>query len=503
MKNTKILLISLVSFFAASSCNMDKFPYNAIDTRHAMQSVEDCENFRSGLYAGMKYCFTGSFVYAPELQTDLYHAVLGFGSFNSSFYTYSVLANESICNTVWFGLYNYISNANFLIEGTLNLLAKGTLNAADTRTIRQFYGEACYVRAHMHLLLAQYFCEDYEPATAGEVYGIPVITKYAPTPEASKYPSRGTLAATFGQICDDLVEAENNISEEGVQNSGYITKDVVAALQARVALAMHDYDGAFKKAKELIDSGRYPLMSNATAYANGWINDNLTETIWQPIMTDQTDVGNSFMYFINNSTGVPGDDNPQYVPEDWVLDLYDKVVDIRYAAYFSERDIHMPTTGRITLLKKYPGNPKLYSQRTNYANQPKVFRISEMYLIAAEAASNRTGQDAVASYYLNQLRVKRIAGWIERDYSSQSLTKEIREERVRELFGEGNRLNDLKRWHIGFSRSAGKDPTMLMPGAKYVSLSRPADDPFFLWPIPTNEMQANPQMKQNPAYTNN
>ena len=78
----------------------------------------------------------------------------------------------------------------------------------------------------------------------------------------------------------------------------------------------------------------------------------------------------------------------------------------------------------------------------------------------------------------------------------------IREERVRELFCEGHRLNDLKRWHLGFTRSSGQDPSLMMPGENYVNASRPADDPFFLWPIPTAEMEANPQMKQNPAYTN-
>ena len=76
-------------------------------------------------------------------------------------------------------------------------------------------------------------------------------------------------------------------------------------------------------------------------------------------------------------------------------------------------------------------------------------------------------------------------------------------ERVRELFCEGHRMNDLKRWHIGFSRSAGQNPSLLMPGDNYVGCSRPADDPYFLWPIPTAEMEANPQMSQNPAYTNN
>ena len=288
----------------------------------------------------------------------------------------------------------------------------------------------------------------------------------------------------------------------GAVNSAYVTKDVVTALQARVALTMHDYETALLKAKTLIDSGTYTLMSDAAAYAKGWKDDNLTETIWRIAMTGPDDYGNTYGYFIYNTTGEDGNDDPQYIPEDWVLDLYDQENDIRYGAYFDEREVSVRITGTITLFVKYPGNPLLYSKVSNYAHMPKVFRISEMYLIAAEAAYNIGGQDAVACKYLNDLRAKRIKGYEAQNYNGAALRNEIRDERTRELYGEGFRLNDLKRWHIGFTRSAGQDPSLLQQGENYAVCTREADDPYFLWPIPEDEIQANPQMKneQNEAY---
>ena len=124
-----------------------------------------------------------------------------------------------------------------------------------------------------------------------------------------------------------------------------------------------------------------------------------------------------------------------------------------------------------------------------------------MYLIAAEAAMGRE-EEVVASKYINDLKTARIPSWKNVDYTGDDLVLELRQERVRELFGEGHRLNDIKRWHIGFSRSAGQDPALMQPGENYVSLKREADDPMFVWPIPTSELQANPQMKgqQNPGY---
>ncbi len=499
MKLLNRITISAITLISAVSCNLTYYPDTAINTEDAMESVADCKAFRTGLYSGMKYIFTGAYVYAPELQTDLYHAVRNFGNFSGDWYTYSVTANASEANSVWFGVYSYIANANFLISGTQKLLASGTLSADDTKTVEQYYGEACYIRAHMYYLLTLYFCKDYEPETAATEYGVPVVTEYAPTFDSKKYPSRGTLAATYEQISADLAEAAKYVTAAGSVGSAYVTEDVVKALAARVALTTHDYDTALLNAKSLIDGGKYELETSADKYASAWVNDDLKETIWQAAMTGQDDTGNSMSYFIYNTSGKKGADNPQYIPEKWVLDLYDKANDIRYGAYFDTRSVVSPVTGTMTLLVKYPGNPKLYSSVTNYCNKPKIFRISEMYLIAAEAAAQKGGQDNVASYYLNQLRSKRIQGWSTVNYTGVTLMSEIRDERVRELFGEGCRLWDLKRWHIGFTRDSGQDASLVQPGYNF---TKSADDPEFLWPIPTAEIQANSKIEheQNEAY---
>ena len=500
MKNIKTFLIAATAVLAVSACSLDKYPDNAISTKDAMESVADCQAFRNGLYSGMKGVFTGAYVYATDLQTDLYHAVKNFGNFSGAFYHYSVVASEGMASNAWYGLYSVIGNANFLIEGTQKLLAQGTLTEGDQALVQQYYGEACYLRAHMYYQLACYFCNDYDPETADEFMGVPVVTKYAPTGDASKYPSRPSLQATYDQILLDLTEAEKYVTAAGAPRAAYVTKDVVAALQARVALMMHDYDTAYTKAAGLVASGTYPLVSDAATFAEGWTNDNLNEAIWQVAMTGPDDIGNGFSYFIYNTSGVEGEDNPQYVPEDWALNLYARD-DIRFQSWFDARNIKTPVVGNLTLLVKYPGNPLLYSAVTNYVNMPKVFRISEMYLIAAEAAMGRE-EEVVASKYINDLKTARIPSWKNVDYTGDDLVLELRQERVRELFGEGHRLNDIKRWHIGFSRSAGQDPALMQPGENYVSLKREADDPMFVWPIPTGELQANPQMKgqQNPGY---
>ncbi len=139
-------------------------------------------------------------------------------------------------------------------------------------------------------------------------------------------------------------------------------------------------------------------------------------------------------------------------------------------------------------------------------NQPKPFRIAEMYLIATEAnakigtaAAVKKGNDA-----LNALKKARIEGWTDATYDQEALLNEIMNERERELVGEGYRLMDLKRWGKGVKRGKPQSKGLvLFPGqASTDGLDKLMDDQRMLWPIPKTEMDANPQLagQQNPGY---
>ncbi len=502
----KILtILSLVSGIVLStSCNLDKYPETAINTDEAMESAADCYNFLTGLRASTKSLYSGFYCYATDFMTDSYHAIKNYGNWDGDYLTYNIQASDSNIETVWNNFYAYIGNANFLIAGTGKLLESETLSADDESLVKSYYGEACFLRALMYFKLTEYFCVAYDKETAASVFGVPVVTVYAPTGDSGKYPHRGTLQATYDQIALDIAEAEANVAAAGSQNSGYVTADVVKAFKARFSLSAQDYTTAFSCAKDIIDSETYTFAASASEFKSGWINDNLSETIWQPIILDASDGGSANSYFIYNTSGEDGDDDPQYLPEDWVLMLYDQTNDMRWSAYFEQRHIDKRgNNGDLTLLIKFPGNPALNSSSaSHYINRPKIFRLGEIYLIAAEAAYE-SGDETAASNYLNELKKYRIAHWSSVSYSGESLKQEIRNERVRELFGEGFRLSDIKRWHIGFSRSEGQNPALLQTGPNYTELSMPADSPRFVWPIPTSEMSANPQMKgeQNEGYT--
>ena len=133
--------------------------------------------------------------------------------------------------------------------------------------------------------------------------------------------------------------------------------------------------------------------------------------------------------------------------------------------------------------------------------EPKMFRIAEMYLIAAEAYA-QDGDITNAAYYLNELKRNRIAGYTDQTFASKDvIMQEIMDERTREMVGEGTRMFDIKRWHIAVERGvAQQEDLCLLPGATTTDLVRPANSDRMTWPIPQNEIDLTDKIVQNPGY---
>ena len=93
---------------------------------------------------------------------------------------------------------------------------------------------------------------------------------------------------------------------------------------------------------------------------------------------------------------------------------------------------------------------------------------------------NRAGKD------ITTLRTARYSSYGGSTPMSESNAMEIIEsERVKELYMEGFRLHDLKRWHKGFERKP--QDQSLSTGDR---LKVEADDPLFVWSIPQHELDA-------------
>ena len=183
---------------------------------------------------------------------------------------------------------------------------------------------------------------------------------------------------------------------------------------------------------------------------------------------------------------------PDFVPAQWVLKLYSSS-DMRYNSYFASFATGYDHALTWPLLVKYYGNQNFISNALIYhVSMPKPFRLAEQYLIRAEAYCRQEKPDySAASKDLATLRASRLASSGGVSLTADNYIQTIADERVRELYMEGFRLNDIKRWGNLYNNGEGfqREPqsNSLEKGS---SLKIKADHPLFVWPIPQNEIEA-------------
>ena len=302
--------------------------------------------------------------------------------------------------------------------------------------------------------------------------------------------SRSSLKASYEFVLADLVKAEELLDEDNDYYSAvYFTQAAAHAIHARVALYMQDWDTAIEHSSKLIDRtdvfglATKDLYSGQQTYLDYmWTNDTAFEIIWKIGFT-QTSYGGAlgqvFLNFNNDYTYY----YPDYVPAQWVLNLYPSN-DGRYNAYFASGQTGYPHQLTWPLLTKYYGNEGLMQYQIYHVSMPKPLRLAEQYLIRAEAYC-RKGQYSVAAADIAKLNASRLGGNVSVSMNADNWLNTISNERVKELYMEGFRLHDLKRWNMGFERTPQTSTQ-----AEGSSLKIEAGNPLFVWPIPKNELEA-------------
>lgn len=125
-----------------------------------------------------------------------------------------------------------------------------------------------------------------------------------------------------------------------------------------------------------------------------------------------------------------------------------------------------------------------------------IFRLADAYLMYAEATARGAsgGNAATAVSYINELR-QRAYGDNSGDITTGDLTPEfVLDERARELYWEGHRRTDL----IRFGQFTSADYVWAWKGGTEAGTS--VDGRYNLYPIPSSDVNSNPNLDQNPDY---
>lgn len=492
------LCTALGTLLCATAC-LDKYPAQSIPEKEGMQNFNDAEQAVVGIYSSLKsgYLYTGYLTLLPDIQSDLVYAAEGNSNTYGNHWLWTVRSTNSEILGVYGALYSTIGNCNFFLDGIDTVKANETSDE-KLDELNIYTGEVYAIRALCYSELLKCFCKAYDPATAEDELGVVLRKKYfenEPVRRASLYDS-------YAFVLEDLERAEALLSDEDADNAAnsiYFTLAAAEALHARVALYMQDWETAIEYSSKLIDgrSDQFSLADAKTQITSDgltwfdymWFYDQSPEVIFRIglLTTDSTGaLGTVFLNFNRDYVYF----YPDFVPAQWVLNAYDSS-DLRYSSYFADKNngivIGYDNGMEWPLLVKYYGNRTFIQSMIFHVSMPKVFRLAEQYLIRAEAYCNLpTPNYSAASKDLTTLRQARYQnGGGALNVTQANWKGHISNERVRELYMEGFRLHDLKRWGMGFERS--KQSFAQEEGS---TLKIEGDDPRMVWPIPQHELDA-------------
>ena len=154
-----------------------------------------------------------------------------------------------------------------------------------------------------------------------------------------------------------------------------------------------------------------------------------------------------------------------------------------------------------------------------------VIRLAEVYLNYAEAVYELNGAitNAQLDASLNLVRKRSNPDMVKLsnelvEANGLDMLEEIRAERTVELFHEGFRIDDLKRWKTAEIEMPGNRVGILWKGTQFetswANQTSPLDEngcvikydgcvwaeKNYLYPLPSNECQLNPQLGQNKGW---
>lgn len=443
-------------------------PYDQVALDIAIKTEGDMQAATNGIYAAIR----NSSLYGRDVQLrgDMIADNAYISATNSNrfleYFQLNYTAITASVGTNWNSSYAAILRANNVISSTI---------AANTN-ISQYRGEALALRALLYFDLVKQYAKPYTAATAATDLGVPLILTYDPTVK----PTRNTVKEVYDQVEKDLLAAIPLLTDRVPYSAGYINKNAAKALLARMYEYKADWAKALTNAQDVINNGGYSLLTTAN-HAAYWSGGNLR--------TDKQESLFELGFDPNGNAGL------ESLPYFFLQAGYgDALATDAFYNTLSATDVR-----RSLMVDAVRGgkNVKVINKYSNNINYTiKILRLSEVYLIAAEAAY-QTGNAAQALIYLNAVATKRdpvFTGYVS---AGAQLLDDILTERRKELAFEGHRYWDLVRY--------GRDVVRVNVNGNYpgnVPLTLAKDNFRRILPIPQGELDANPNIKpqQNQGY---
>lgn len=267
----KYIIIAFAAALTLVSCGKDfleEAPKLAQSDVLTLSTFEGLDMATAGAYAPLAASswYGASFILTNEMQTMNGKRWPEFTKYDSGRYRdeYSVRYTPSSTKGLWSTAYYVILSCNSVIN-TLDKEDNG-IDATEAQK-NNIKAECLFLRALAHFDLVRTYAMPYNYAIAAGTkepacLGVPVVL----TVDAQAQPARATMADTYKQIVDDLLEAERIIDPSYVRSGGSdayakVTITAIQALLSRVYLYSENWQGAADYATKVINSGKYSMWT--------------------------------------------------------------------------------------------------------------------------------------------------------------------------------------------------------------------------------------------------
>jgi hypothetical protein len=482
------IIITVLGILLLASCEdfLDVKPSNYAAAETSITNANDAKVAMNGLMRKMTdedYYGREFVIYGDAKGGDF--AIRSQGRGSDFYYSFNHSATTGTASWYWSYIYHCILQANNLILNIEKIEEEGN----GSTTLSEYKAQALTARAMMYFDLVRLYGKPYNMDKAS--YGVPLVLEPL---DASAQPTRASVEEVYTQILKDLTDAAPLLSKSVLK--GFLNYYANKALQAKVNLFMDKYTEALAAAEEVILSGKYSLYAN-DKWVSSWSAPFGSESIFElAIYPAEADLGRySLGYYLlrlNKVTGAAG----WFMASDYFLArLGADPTDVRRGIM----DYDETSSTRFGSCQKYAGVDMKGDKGTASAVNVKVIRLSEIYLLAAEAALKLPTPDkAKAAGYLNAIR-KRAPALAPATDLTVTIDM-IVDERSKELFAEGHRFFDL----IRLNRPIEFNDEFISPAVQIPHREKIIDRTFYkiVLPIPKAELDANPAIReqQNPGY---
>lgn len=517
----------IVTFLSAllipfNGCNEDQLEISNPNTVSQLDFFNTEADFRVAVN-GMMHPITAVFFWGrvvhtgPLLRSDAFN-VVPFAN-NTTMSTLQGVPGVSRWATDMFPqLYQTIFRANTILEEAND----ENLPAGSVRD--EILGQAYFMRAFANWYL-------------GAFWGNVPLVLNTPETQEDFFPTQATQSEVFNSVISDLGMAISMLPATWSDNDlGRPTRGAAQALRGKTHLFMQNYSEAAADFQAVVDSGTYDLLPAAQYEENFTVaNENNIESVFELQFSPQdnfvwgSDVpltGSQSNFYIDYSPPTVSLDRSHYI-NPHILQVFEDNSDIvrRNATIVFDYpgatgygdlpfledfapDIEAAQVAGVDALftRKYAmlfagTRQELPGFGQTVGVNWRLIRYADVLLMLAEA-ENALGNTANAISLINQVRQRAQIADLAGGLSQQEVFDAIVDERIMELTGEGHRFLDLVRWDLaddvmgqGSTVAGGRHPKSLAGESAFFTPGR--DE--LLW-IPVPELNANPNLDQNPGY---